>query len=128
MARYDREWRDVRGRPGRESTHGRRGYDSSFAPEPREPRPPARGYDRESGYDRGWGMTRMYRHMLRDRPGPYDPPLRGGTEYVNSGRPLRAQPAGRERPRAPRYDTPLRYPRGRHAVGYVRDRYDDNWL
>lgn len=73
-------------------------------------------------------MTRMYRHMLRDRPGPYDPPLHGRTEYVGSGKPRRAPYLQRERPRGDRYDSSLRPPRGRHAAGFVRDRYDDDWL
>jgi hypothetical protein len=46
---YDRGYR--RSRPA--------GYDAQYG------RP--RGYDRAAGYDTGWGMTGLYRHMMRGR-------------------------------------------------------------
>jgi hypothetical protein len=68
---YDRGWRTDRSRAGGPAGHragargpGRYEYDAGFA---------------------GWGMTRMYRHMMRGERRPYNPPLGGRTEYSRTG-------------------------------------------
>jgi hypothetical protein len=130
---YDRDWRTDRSRAGG----------------PAGPRAGARGagrYEYDSGFA-GWGMTRMYRHMMRGERRPYNPPLGGRTEYSRTGgygtgpgsldreegrgygRDFRAQRTdgyeySGERPRggrAPRSVGEI------HGVRMDRDRYERDW-